>query len=172
MNTLNRIVIIGGTVAVVAMAMAAVTFNEQNGEGFVGKGDVQVLYGMNDKALQDNWEDVSFAANKTVTVEREWDCVRVTNNGEEVITERNNSAVVSSRDVVKAIGRDKKGKITGFILQGYGATSTIHSGNQGPATGSCPGNATLEGEVRSSDPVVTDSNLFVSYKGEKFQLAY
>jgi hypothetical protein len=172
MKTLNRIVIIGGTVAVVAMAMAAVTFNEQHGTGFVGKGDVQVLYGWNDKQLQDNHGGVSFEARKTVTTERVWQCVRTTNQGDEVVSERNNSSTIQSRGVVDKIARDRKNKITGFFLDGYGEATITNAGDQGPSTGSCPGSASfVEGSV-VEETFVSASNLFVSYGGERFQLAY
>ena len=38
----------------VAIASASVTFNPATGTGFVGKGDVQLAYGWNNKQLQDN----------------------------------------------------------------------------------------------------------------------
>jgi hypothetical protein len=45
------LVVIGASVA-----LAAVTFNPMTGEGFVGKGDVQLIYGWNNQQLQLNAE--------------------------------------------------------------------------------------------------------------------
>jgi len=62
---------VGTTVAATLMlapaASAAVTFNETNGTGFVGKGDVQVAFGWNNKQLQTNAKDVSFSFTQDAT---------------------------------------------------------------------------------------------------------
>src|ERR671918_1859956 len=46
-----------------------VTVNPADGTGFVGKGDVQLIFGWNNKALQDNAGSVEFRANSTVVTE-------------------------------------------------------------------------------------------------------
>jgi len=48
-------------------ASAGVTFNETNGTGFVGKGDVQVAFGWNNKQLQTNATGVSFSFTQDAT---------------------------------------------------------------------------------------------------------
>ena len=62
---------VGTTVAATLMlapaASAAVTFNETNGTGFVGKGDVQVAFGWNNKQLQTNATGVSFSFTQDAT---------------------------------------------------------------------------------------------------------
>lgn len=46
--------------AAVGTASALVTFDPENGEGFVGKGDVQLAFGWNNSALQENANGVTF----------------------------------------------------------------------------------------------------------------
>ena len=46
-------------------AIAAVTFDPETGEGFVGKGDVQLAFGWNNKELQTNAKNVSFTYEET-----------------------------------------------------------------------------------------------------------
>jgi hypothetical protein len=62
---------VGTTVAMTLLlapaASAAVTFNETNGTGFVGKGDVQVAFGWNNKQLQTNATGVSFSFTQDAT---------------------------------------------------------------------------------------------------------
>ena len=61
---------VGVTVATLMLAPAAnaaVTFNETTGTGFVGKGDVQVAFGWNNKQLQTNATGVSFSFTQDAT---------------------------------------------------------------------------------------------------------
>ena len=62
---------VGATVATTLLlapaASAAVTFNETNGTGFVGKGDVQVAFAWNNKQLQTNATGVSFSFTQDAT---------------------------------------------------------------------------------------------------------
>jgi hypothetical protein len=46
-------------------AIAAVTFDPATGNGFVGKGDVQLAFGWNNKELQANAKNVSFTYEET-----------------------------------------------------------------------------------------------------------
>ena len=63
--------VVGMTAAATLMlapaAMAAVTFNETKGTGFVGKGDVQVAFAWNNKQLQTNAAGVSFSFTQDAT---------------------------------------------------------------------------------------------------------
>ncbi|HSK25425.1 MAG TPA: hypothetical protein VK894_00765, partial [Jiangellales bacterium] len=56
------------------VAQAAVTFDAATGEGFVGKGDVQLALGYNNKQLQDNAGSLEFAAVSEVVTEVSWIC--------------------------------------------------------------------------------------------------
>jgi hypothetical protein len=61
---------VGVTVATLMLAPAAnaaVTFNDTTGTGFVGKGDVQVAFGWNNKQLQTNATGVSFSSTQGAT---------------------------------------------------------------------------------------------------------
>jgi hypothetical protein len=53
---------------------AAVTIDLLTGEGFVGKGDVQLAFNWNNKQLQDNADGVSFSVESTVATEVSWTC--------------------------------------------------------------------------------------------------
>jgi hypothetical protein len=69
---MNRIAKVAGATFValavtIPAANAAVTFNETNGTGFVGKGDVQVAFAWNNKQLQTNAKDVSFSFTQDAT---------------------------------------------------------------------------------------------------------
>ncbi len=66
----------------VTVAFAAVTFDPATGTGFVGKGDVQLIYGWNNKQLQDNAANVQFRANSEVVTEVSWTCTNSNNQNE------------------------------------------------------------------------------------------
>lgn len=110
-------------------AYAAVTFNPETGEGFVGKGDVQTFFGWNNKQLQDNAKNIQFRA--IVETVNEWTCDR---DAGPQTQERNNE--VSSQQVVTTVAREKN-QVTGFNLEGYSGTPTEIS-RDGPQTESCP----------------------------------
>jgi hypothetical protein len=58
---LNKILAGVAFAAAAATAFAAVTFDPVTGTGFVGKGDVQLAFGWNNKQLQNNATGVTFA---------------------------------------------------------------------------------------------------------------
>src|SRR5688572_8608251 len=65
----------GAALAVVSTAaMASVSFDDTTGTGFVGKGDVQLAFGWNNKAAQDNAKSVvfSYEVEDTYDVTCEW----------------------------------------------------------------------------------------------------
>jgi hypothetical protein len=132
-----------GAVALVAVlftvAFAAVTFDPATGQGFAGKGDVQLALGFNNKQLQDQAASLVFTyegVEETVT-EVTWGC---TNSNNENLQERARTTTTSSSrsDVVSAVAREKN-QITGFNLNGYRALNTVSSSTtEGPAVNSCP----------------------------------
>ena len=61
------IAVTAATLLLAPAASAAVTINETNGTGFVGKGDVQVAFGWNNKQLQTNATGVSFSFTQDAT---------------------------------------------------------------------------------------------------------
>ena len=134
-------------------AMAAVTFNP-DGTGFVGKGDVQLIYSWNNKQLQDNASLVQFRASTTSTTE--WTCTKEHPSGDP--TKDNvqvRSTETTTQGLVDEIARDnskgKNGAITGFNLLGYAGSPTVVT--DGPAVGSCPD--ANSGFVYDNNPTTT-----------------
>lgn len=136
--TIKSAVAVLATVAAAA-AFAAVTFDPTSGSGFVGKGDVQLAFGWNNKQLQDNASFVSFSTEQTTqyAVTCEW----------ETETGGKNSKIIDhavtikkTRNVQGAVNADPragKSQFTGFNLHGYGPVT--EAGGVVPQVGeSCP----------------------------------
>jgi hypothetical protein len=147
---------------VAGMAFAAVTFDPVSGEGFVGKGDVQLVFGWNNKALQKNADSVQFQATSTVVSEVSWVC---TNSNNENTQERARTTTTSVQGVVTTVARDNKFQITGFNLTGYSGTPTPSSSTEGPPLNSCPNNWTLTTPAGDPEVVSSSSTLQVSTGG-------
>ncbi len=138
-------------------AMAAVSFDPVTGTGFVGKGDVQLIYGWNNQQLQTNAGSVKFRATTTSTAN--WTCSRPAptprDPDREITQER--ASTTTTQGVVTKIARERN-QITGFILNGYSGTPVETT--DGPAVGTCPSDPTGasqftfdEGSLVQSDPV-------------------
>ncbi len=157
----KSIVVLGlaATFAITLVVYAAVTFDPATGTGFVGKGDVQLIYGWNNAQLQANAGLVQFRA--TTVSERSWECKRINPQGVEITQERERTT--TSTQLVSKIDRVRN-QITGFILDGYtGAPSTTIDG---PALNSCPSaSAGWFLSVPAGDPVVIASGVAVSING-------
>lgn len=134
LGKMKNLISAAGAVVLVAVlvvpASAAVTFDAETGTGFIGKGDVQLAFGWNNKQLNDNAGGVSFSV--TATSETSWDCLNTRN---EKIQER--SRTETTAGLVAHLTRDNKKQVTGFNLTGYSGTgsSTVVDG---PALHSCP----------------------------------
>lgn len=145
--------------AALAIAFAAaigisadVSFDPTTGIGWVGKGDVQTVFGMNNKALQNQAENVEFRYN--ASTETTWTCTKPHPAGhDDIVQHRNNSTSIEG--VVDSIAREnskgKDGPVTGFHLLGFNGGSTID--NDGPEIGSCP--AQQSGFVYDNNAVTT-----------------
>jgi opacity protein-like surface antigen len=126
-----------------APALAAVIFDPSTGTGFVGKGDVQLAFGWNNKQLQDNADGVVFTYSATTTTG--YDCEFYTGPTQnrtrhEVSHNKTQSISSSVSKLLRANSKGKDGEVTGFILSGFGATPVI-TGGAVPAIGdACPGN--------------------------------
>lgn len=143
-------------------AYAAVTFDPATGRGFVGKGDVQLLYGWNNKDLQTNAANVDFRYSAVTVTEVTWECTKQQQNGE-TTQEKARTTTTSTQGLVTTVAREnskgKDGAVTGFNLSGYeGGAAETSSTTEGPAVNSCPANPS--GFVLSSpagDPVEVSS---------------
>lgn len=155
------------SLALASPAAATVTFDAATGTGFVGKGDVQIVFDWNNKALQTHASTVDFRVDSVS--ETTWTCTKtiVTGNDEtkEVVQERSNTTSVQG--LVTTVARDnskgKDGGITGFFLEGFEGTPTLET--DGREVGSCPANPS--GFVYDGNAQTTESGggLEVTYDG-------
>ncbi|CAN5765685.1 hypothetical protein BH23CHL7_BH23CHL7_05020 [soil metagenome] len=139
-------------------AMAAVTFDPADGTGFVGKGDVQLALGYNNKQLQNNANDLQFAVESQTETEASWTCDR---DAGPQTNERNNTITTTTQGLLEHVERDNKKQITGFRLTGYDGNPEIDEERDGPATGACPTGWTAT-DLVVGDPVELGSGLTVN----------
>ena len=120
-------------------AIGAVTFNSETGEGFVGKGDVQLAFDWNNKQLQENARAVRFQVNSGTSTT--WVCVRA--NGNE--NPRHNTTTLSGvlTEVLRENSKGKAGAVTGFALSGYDEDNVI-TRTSGHPLESCPSGGTFD----------------------------
>jgi hypothetical protein len=96
---------------------------------------VQLVFGWNNKKLQDNAASVEFRAASTVRTTTTWTCDR---DAGPQTQERNNTTVTTLQGLIASVARDRN-QVTGFILNGFeGDVEEIVVDNDGPAVGSCP----------------------------------
>jgi hypothetical protein len=133
--------------ALVAGAALAAWWVDADGFGFVGKGDVQLVYGWNNKQLQDNAGLVDFRISSVTETESEWSCSKQ-NPGQpdrEIVQERSSTTVVTTQGLLTTVARDnskgKDGPVTGFYLDGYEGSAGTTTSTKGPAPKSCPATA-------------------------------
>jgi hypothetical protein len=117
-----------------AAVSAAVTFDPDTGTGFVGKGDVQTVYGWNNPQLQANADSVQFRVQSEIITEVSWTCTNESNQNQQV-RERTTTSTVHG--VVSSVERERN-QVTGFYLNGYVGEPTVGSSSEGPGLNSCP----------------------------------
>jgi hypothetical protein len=105
--------------AATVVAYAAVTTNS-DGSIFVGKGDVQTIFGWNNQTLQKNAKDVEFQVHSTVVTEHSWVCVN--NNNGQSTAEKSVTETITTEGMLSSETRDNRNQITGFILTGFDGT--------------------------------------------------
>lgn len=144
----------GAVLALGGAAFAAVIFDPTTGEGFVGKGDVQLTFGWNNKALQDNANTVRFQVVSEVVTEVSWTCTNSNNDNEQV---RQQTTTTTIEGLVESVARERR-QVTGFILEGYDG-DPVDGGSEtdGPAIDSCPGGP-WSLTTPAGAPVVVDSS--------------
>jgi hypothetical protein len=148
------------------IALLAVTFDPESGNGFVGKGDVQLVYGWNNKALQDNAEVVQFRANSEVVTEVSWTC---TNSNNQNTQERERTTTTTLQGLVESAARDKKNQVTGFFLEGFDGEPTDSSETEGNQLNSCPsGPWSLTTPAGDPEVISTSGGLQVSIDGDEW----
>lgn len=135
MKKFSIFAVVGAMAVTATVAFASVTFDPVTGTGFVGKGEVQTVFGWNNRALQSNADDVQFRSASEVVTEVSWTCTN-SNNQNEQIRERTTTTTIAG--VLSAVARERN-QITGFILDGYDGDPTESSQSQGNQLNSCPG---------------------------------
>jgi hypothetical protein len=161
------------TALISTVASAAVIFDSNTGTGFVGKGDIQVLYGWNNQKLQQNAAGVSFYydATDTYDVECYWE---TTTGGPHPNTIVHDITVPRHTNVSSSIAYESRknsnglnGPVTGFYLNGFGSTTS--QGTVPVVGGSCPGASDVATIIAVT---LTSSNggLSVSFGGTSYPL--
>jgi hypothetical protein len=113
------------------------------GVGFVGKGDVQLLFGWNNAALQDCAKgtgclEFDFDSESVVVTERSWICTN-SNNQNTQERERTTTTTTTTGGLVASVARVKN-QVTGFNLTGGDLDSVFPPPTTvGPQPNSCPG---------------------------------
>lgn len=121
---------LAGAIATSAAVMAAVTFDPETGNGFVGKGDVQTFEGWNNAQAQANAQYVEFRAYSEST--NEWTCSKPhPQQDRDIVQERNNETTTQS--LYTTVER-MRNQVTGFLLM----LDNENTSSDAPATGSCP----------------------------------
>jgi hypothetical protein len=154
-----------GVIGTATAANASVTIDD-TGHGFVGKGDVQTVLGLNNAEIQTT--PVNFTEKSTTEQSFDWTCVKTVVSGNGTVKEtREERANVTTTDVTAVVSNVArvKNQITGYNLTGFGATTTT-SVVDGPAPRSCPDAASgfeLDADsVVEGVPTVTDGGFYVN----------
>jgi hypothetical protein len=149
-------------------AVASVTFDPSTGTGFVGKGDVQLVFGWNNAAAQSRSTSVTFKyqASTTYDVTIDFDTGNPLHNVTHHSVTQNTSTAVTSAIASEA---RKTGQYTGWNLTGLGATTT--SGDPVPNVGdSCPNGNLGTCQVTAVTPISSVGGLYVTYGGNSVLL--
>lgn len=149
-------------------ASAAVSFDPVSGTGFVGKGDIQALFGWNNASLQKNASGVTFTYDATDNYEGV--CTFTTGEGTrgEKIHNVEHKQTASVNSSVAYDARTMK-QITGFNLTGFGSVSG--SGQDVPVVGGpCMGNEGHDGVWTSVTLISSAGGLSVNFGGVSLPL--
>jgi hypothetical protein len=134
-------------------ALAVVSFDPVTGTGFVGKGDVQLALGWNNKQLQEGATSLTFTTFARFSSWTTWEC---TAEDGTLLPQRNGF----SSDSWAEIGYEVRGEpqATGFVLTGPVDGSSIGVGG-GPQIDTCPAGSVLT--TPAGPPVVVDESGFL-----------
>jgi hypothetical protein len=110
-------------------AFAAVQYDERF-IGFVGKGDVQSAFDLDNAGLQAAAPGIRFRAQLAGFAS--WRCVGTNPAGKIIVTQHERAQPVNSA-VGFSARRNSQGQVTGFILNGLNANETVYTG-----IGQCP----------------------------------
>lgn len=121
----------------------AVTFDPATGLGFVGKGDVQLVFGWNNKQLQDNAALVDFRVSSISEQVTTWTCSKPHPQGhDDIVDMRANTTTTTLQGLVTTVAREnskgRDGPVSGFHINGYEGAPTSSQLTSGDQLGSCP----------------------------------
>jgi opacity protein-like surface antigen len=145
------------TAMISSAAIAAVTYDE-NGYGFVGKGDVQLAFGWNNAAMQKNHLGVDFYVQSSARYEVvcEWTTVTGGKNSKTILHDVTKKYTISDSAAIDSTSR-KTGQYTGWHLNGY--LDARPDSADLPTIGSgCPqGGTASDSDAPGNDAVVADA---------------
>lgn len=142
---LSRLAALLAACVLAGPAAAAVILSDE-GVGFVGKGDIQALFGWNNEQLQTNAAGIEFFyVSDQIYVE--WQCEWTTGKNNTVHTQTRSATVQAiNASIAFDARKNKNGQVTGFNLLGWGPTLSGDTFEP-----ECPGNAgggkVVEGSV-------------------------
>jgi len=123
MKTTKTLIGIAICLAVAGIAFAAVVFDPETGTGFVGKGDVQTVLGLNNAQMQAQAPNLVFTYETTDTYQviNAW----ATGNAVNPVSLNYHTATVTTsigvnNSVIYDSRKNSQGQVTGFNMTGYG----------------------------------------------------
>jgi len=151
---------------VAGVAFASVTFDPDTGTGFVGKGDVQTAFGLNNPQIQAilNADPQAFTFSYNATDEYSAVCTWTT--GPDHNQKVHNVSHTTNTEVVGALNglpRPGPSQFTGFNLTGFGTPSD--SGAVPVVGDPCPSNEGHGGTWSSVELTSSSGGLYVTYNG-------
>jgi hypothetical protein len=156
-------------ILIAVAAVASVTFDANTGTGFVGKGDVQIAFNWNNAALQNKAAGVYFTYESSDSYSAT--CTWIT--GEGTRGERTHNVTVPRHtqvySMINGTARSGPHQFTGFILNGFGTTST--SGEAPVVGGDCIGEGQDGTWTSVEGPVSSGGGLVVHYGQQSAPLA-
>jgi hypothetical protein len=156
------IVLTAAGIAALAMtvASAATSFAPEKGEGFVGKGDIQVPWGWSNKKFQDEHSKVSFQYEQVARYAAECYVEITTGNGRVIVNEITLTKTSKFNSAVAMDGR-RNNQVTGLFLTGFvGPSNTV--GNLPEVGDTCAG----QGVITSITPTTSSGVLSASHPDE------
>lgn len=148
-----KLLTLASVLAISFAANASVTYDEE-GVGFVGKGDVQSLFGWNNHDLQANAEFIQFRMVMPGGV-ASWKCEGINPGNNLVMHTKGPVAVEMNSDVSVDARKNRNGQVTGFLLNGFDENSAPDYASIGECTAPnsnwksyylVPGSLVYEGE--------------------------
>ncbi len=160
----KSLILAGAAIATLSTAaFAAVTFDAATGTGFVGKGDIQLGFGWNDAALQRNASGVTFSYD--ADEEYKYDCTFTVEVGKDKVREPRTQNRGKSTSVFGTVTyearKNGQGKVTGFNLNGFGATTV--DGEAPVDGGSCPGGPFSDGVISNVELLSSTGGLTAAF---------